>query len=49
MRGVEGVWCTTRGKRNGGKERKNKKILRCENCKAKPILTYKVDYDIILL
>lgn len=31
------------------KERKNKKILRCENCKAKPILTYKVDYDIILL
>ena len=25
MRGVEGVWCTTRGKRNGEKERKNKR------------------------
>lgn len=31
------------------KRKKKQKILRCENCKAKPILTYKVDYDIILL
>lgn len=30
-------------------ERKNKKILRCKNYKAKPILTYKAHYDIILL
>ena len=30
-------------------QRKRIRILRCKNCKEKSILTYKVEYDIILL